>query len=325
MLTAQPDSGPALFHVVDEPPDTAPDYAGYYHRIDPAAAAIERSPAGTVLSLSETLPADVRPRSEFFVDWCTPNNVGDAIFARFTDTAEQPCWLVVAGGLNGRPIADHKRIRLMRLLVPHLQRATHTSISLAAQHQQSCRLTGDVLEQCPRPAVVLGRDGVVLAANGPAMTLLACADGLRIDHLGRLEAVAPEAHTTLVRRITMAAGSAGPTRSGARFAVPRPSGRSPYRVEVLPLGDAAAPAVLVAIVDPAGQPELHQQFWRQRFGLTATESTVAAALVHGHGLQSVADQLGVSLSTVRTHQQHIFQKTQTHRQAELVRLLLTSK
>lgn len=324
LLTARPDTGPIMFHMLDNSAEMVPSYGAYYHRIDPAAAAIERAPAGTVLTTDQVLPREVRPRDEFYVDWCIPNDIDDAIFARFSDTADQPCWLVVSGRRRARSITDDRRTRLMRLLVPHLQHATHTSISLAAQRQQSCQLAGDVLEQCPRPAVVLGRDGIVLAANGPAMTLLACADGLRIDHIGRLQVTADDAHTTLMRRISMASGAAGPVRSGAKLTVPRPSGRSPYLIEVLPLGDAAAPAVLVAIADPAGAPERHQQFWRQRFGLTGTEAAVAAAIVQGHGLQSVAEQLGVSLSTVRTHQQHIFQKTQTHRQAELVRLLLTS-
>ena len=42
----------------------------------------------------------------------------------------------------------------------------------------------------------------------------------------------------------------------------------------------------------------------------------------GHGLQSVADELRVTLSTARTHLQSVFEKTGTHRQAELVRLLI---
>jgi DNA-binding CsgD family transcriptional regulator len=40
-------------------------------------------------------------------------------------------------------------------------------------------------------------------------------------------------------------------------------------------------------------------------------------------LQSVADKMSVSISTVRIHLQRAFDKTATHRQAELVRLLLT--
>lgn len=306
LLTARPDSGPVMFHVLDNPAEMVPSYDTYYRHIDPAAAAITPVAAGTVLSMDQVLPGETRPHDEFFVDWCTPNDIGDAVFARFTDTTDLPCWLVVSGRRRTPSISDGEHLELMRLLVPHLQRATHTSICIAAPRRQSCQLAGDLLEQCPRPAAVLGRDGIVLAANGAAMTLLGRADGLGIDRIGRLAATA-----------------AGPIRSGAKFTVARPSGRSPYQVEVLPVGDVAAPAVLVAITDPAGRSAQQQRFWRRRFGLTAAEAAVAAAIVHGHGLQAVAEELGVSLSTVRTHQQHIFQKTQTHRQAELVRLLLT--
>jgi DNA-binding CsgD family transcriptional regulator len=43
----------------------------------------------------------------------------------------------------------------------------------------------------------------------------------------------------------------------------------------------------------------------------------------GDGLQSVAERMRVSLSTVRAHLQHVFEKTGTRRQAELARLLLS--
>ncbi|MGK6315737.1 LuxR C-terminal-related transcriptional regulator [Neorhizobium sp. DT-125] len=58
------------------------------------------------------------------------------------------------------------------------------------------------------------------------------------------------------------------------------------------------------------------------YRLTKAEAAVAVRITRGDGLQSVADALSLSLSTVRTHQQRVFEKTGTHRQAELVRLLL---
>jgi DNA-binding CsgD family transcriptional regulator len=57
------------------------------------------------------------------------------------------------------------------------------------------------------------------------------------------------------------------------------------------------------------------------FNLTEAESVVARSVQRGHGLHPVADELSVSLATVRAHLQHVFEKTGTHRQAELVRLL----
>jgi len=62
---------------------------------------------------------------------------------------------------------------------------------------------------------------------------------------------------------------------------------------------------------------------RRIYGLTRAESQVAMRVLNGDGLAPIAEELSVSLTTVRTHLQRIFDKTGTHRQAELVRLLLT--
>ena len=46
--------------------------------------------------------------------------------------------------------------------------------------------------------------------------------------------------------------------------------------------------------------------------------------LHGQGVKPIAQQLALSANTVRTHLHNIFTKTRTHRQAELVGLLLTT-
>ena len=61
---------------------------------------------------------------------------------------------------------------------------------------------------------------------------------------------------------------------------------------------------------------------RRLYGLTRAEAHVALAVLRGDGLQAAADALGVTLATVKTHLQHVFGKTGTQRQAELVNLLL---
>ena len=58
------------------------------------------------------------------------------------------------------------------------------------------------------------------------------------------------------------------------------------------------------------------------FGLTRRESEVALTIVAGHGLRAAAQQLGIALTTARTHLQHVFEKTNTRRQSELTSLIL---
>ena len=64
---------------------------------------------------------------------------------------------------------------------------------------------------------------------------------------------------------------------------------------------------------------------RATYGLTPAETRTAAALLdHGH-LAEVAAKLDISLATVRTLLQRTFDKTDTHSQAELVRLMLAHR
>jgi DNA-binding CsgD family transcriptional regulator len=79
--------------------------------------------------------------------------------------------------------------------------------------------------------------------------------------------------------------------------------------------------LMLADPNPVDQPSITTL--EELFGLTPAEATVAVRILSGRGLQSVAGDLGVTLSTVRIHLQRVFEKTDTHRQAELVRLLLT--
>jgi DNA-binding CsgD family transcriptional regulator len=58
---------------------------------------------------------------------------------------------------------------------------------------------------------------------------------------------------------------------------------------------------------------------RQLHGLTYAEAEIMGRLTVGARLAEIAEQLGISVETVRTHLKAIFTKTGTSRQAELVR------
>jgi DNA-binding CsgD family transcriptional regulator len=81
-------------------------------------------------------------------------------------------------------------------------------------------------------------------------------------------------------------------------------------------------AALVLIIDPELEPEPRAALLRLLYGLTKAEADVALLVLRGQGLTPIAEELSVSMTTVRTHLQHVFNKTDTHRQAELVRFLL---
>lgn len=64
------------------------------------------------------------------------------------------------------------------------------------------------------------------------------------------------------------------------------------------------------------------QSLQSRFGLTRAEARVVRRLAEGHSIKRIAEEFGVSVETARTHAKRAMQKTDTHRQAELVSLVL---
>jgi DNA-binding NarL/FixJ family response regulator len=57
------------------------------------------------------------------------------------------------------------------------------------------------------------------------------------------------------------------------------------------------------------------------YNLTRSEIRVLRAIAEVTGIPAVAEVLGVSEATVKTHLQHLFAKTGVNRQKDLVRLM----
>ena len=78
----------------------------------------------------------------------------------------------------------------------------------------------------------------------------------------------------------------------------------------------------IFVTDSDRNHDAPEDILKRLYGLTLTESKLALALLHGQGLQQAARQTDMKINTARTHLKHLFGKTGTKRQAELVRLLI---
>lgn len=214
----------------------------------------------------------------------------------------------------------------MGLLVPHLQQALRVQSSLVLVVSQQLG-TLRSLNRMAHGLVLFAENGAVLFANRAAERIAATEDGLTLA-AGSLCAMRRDENATLQHLINCAAGRAtGGLRESGTLTVTRPSARPPFVVHVVPTDTGAEefPTIgaMAVVVDIEQQPQDLASMLRNIYGLTRTESTVACQVMRGEGLQSVADTMSITLSTVRIHLQHNFEKTHTHRQAELARLLLT--
>lgn len=238
---------------------------------------------------------------------------------------EHPACFVIAAPRRDEPFLTTERAELVTALIPHLEQALRTEKQLEELKRDVTELTSAI--DCIHQAVlVVGPGAVVSHCNSSAFSLLHGADGLAVRS-DRLRAYRSDVDCALQRAVATALGMAdGGARCGTSVLCPRPSGEQAYVTHVFPFPasghrDGAQPRALIVIADPASRPQPPKEMLRKLFGLTNGESDVALRVARGQGLAPISDELSVSLATVKTHLQHVFDKTDTHRQAELVRLL----
>ncbi|MEY9102166.1 DNA-binding CsgD family transcriptional regulator/PAS domain-containing protein [Sinorhizobium fredii] len=97
-------------------------------------------------------------------------------------------------------------------------------------------------------------------------------------------------------------------------------------LKVLPIdGEArslfAAARAIILLSEVARPRSPRWQLLQQTFLLTRAQAHLAARLATGESLEDSADALGIAKETARTQLKSIFEKTETHRQSELVALL----
>jgi DNA-binding CsgD family transcriptional regulator len=81
-------------------------------------------------------------------------------------------------------------------------------------------------------------------------------------------------------------------------------------------------AAVAFVADPDRAIDIPDATLAELYHLTPAESAVVRELVLGRSVEEIAERLGIALSTARTHIKRILSKTETRRQADLIRLIL---
>jgi DNA-binding CsgD family transcriptional regulator/PAS domain-containing protein len=173
--------------------------------------------------------------------------------------------------------------------------------------------------------VLLDGAGSLLFANVRADRLLDTGDGLR--RLGTtLGATAFEDAVRLQTAIGMAlqadsgCGTAPPVMLRRQHG--RPIVALVVRCPATP-SQLCDPAALVYLLDPDTDTDRLIGPVCEGYGLTVAESQLVRSLVSGATLTEAAELQRIRPDTARTYLKQVFAKTGTHRQAELVRIMLS--
>jgi len=302
------------------PSDAMDSYVDYYRNVDYVLDAVEHGPVGLVRG-GEALIA-LNAKSEFNADWMRPHKMDDGLFVRLTDGEFPTCFLVAAPHRT-QEFGTPDRVKLVNALIPHLQQALRTQNSITDLVMEASDLA-EAIDGMRHAVLVVGFGATVVHLNSAAEKLLAGRNGPTVRDSSLC--VAPSsADAELKRSVGAALGpSSARAKVGNSFLCQRLSGGRPYVVHVTPFTarDNGSARALVVVVDPNDDAGPSAHLLRKLFGLTIAEADVARLVAGGHGLGPIADDLALSMATVKTHLQRVFTKTDTHRQAELVRLLM---
>jgi len=182
----------------------------------------------------------------------------------------------------------------------------------------------NALDLIGRPAIALDRFGLVLGANQAAEAIFD--DDFRVRNR-RLSASDPRANRDLRaladRLMSTSENEPLPTLS----IVLRRPGKSATIGRVLPVHAAArnpflGARALLVFSRVKVRARLSASNLGGIFGLTPTEARLAISLAEGHSLELFAHEHKVSVTTARNQLKAVFLKTDTHKQSELVALLL---
>lgn len=284
------------------PADVGKSYAEHYYRLDYVLAGVGNSPVGAVRTGTELIAP--RTNSEFYNDWLRPNELKDGLFVGLT-SGQRPSCLIVAAPRRTESFDTSERMKLMSGLVPHLRQALRTQEKLAALTNSAVELAG-ALEVVRHGILIVAGEHLVINLNSAAERILRSEDGLCIRS-GRIAATTAHVEQELHRAINDAlVGERSAIRTGRSLSCIRRSGERPYVIHVLPSHRRNAdeplrqPTALVLIIDPEDEPEPAAALLRRLYQLTEAEAQVALHVMHGANLKQIAQELSVSVTTVRT-------------------------
>ena len=271
------------------------------------------------------LTADVIDRQEFltsrlWLEWSRPQGIVDMVVAPIERQGRRTTLFGVFR-LEEHGLGDEDVARRLGLVVPHVRRAFLIDRTVDRARLDAASFA-DTLDGLAAAVLLVDDSGQVVHANRAG---LAFAGASRPD-AGRMALADRAGGRELVKAVAEAvAGREGRGRSlvldaadgDGHVAHTLPLAAGTRRLAGARYDAAAALFVLPAARDVASAPEVVAR----TFDLTPGELRVLLSIIDSGGVPETAEALGIGEATVKTHLHRIFGKTETRRQADLVRLM----
>ena len=314
-----------LIHAFGIEPHYVDLYLERYAKLDPTTAPMFQLETDDIASLTDLLPPSAFANSVFNREWLEPQGFVDLLQASLEKSPTDFVRLFFLRKSESGIVSGSMRERL-RLIVPHIRRAVLVG-QMVDRAAAEAATFGNALDGIGAGLFFVDASGRIVHANTSGQDMLA-QGVLARGSSGKLASYDTSAVQGLdeIFGITES-GDADEPRGGAVPLTARDGEH--YVAHVLPLtagsrrqAGASSEAIAAVFVKKAAlnmpSPlDIIAKFYK----LTPTELRVLFAIVQVGGVPDVAQSMGISPSTVKTHLRRLFAKTGTDRQADLVKLV----
>jgi DNA-binding CsgD family transcriptional regulator len=262
--------------------------------------------------------------SSYYREWAEPQGLFDVLAIGLVRDGNMLGSIGMGRHRAAGAITDED-IAAARIFVPHLQRAIAISRIFELKSLEA-ELLGEVLDTIGTPSFVVDECLTILHANTAGETTLKHGDPLyQMDGILRVKRYGSK---NVLRKVVEEATTPASMQSSNGRGVPitHLDGRI-SALHILPLSNSPRNYHLAtrgkAVLFLAGFQEREKAsktVATQAYNFTKAEAKVFDLVADGVSVSQAAHLLGVKKSTIRTHLLHVFSKTGTHRQADIVRL-----
>ena len=314
-----------LIHAFGIEPHYLDLYLERYAKLDPTTALMFQLETDDVASLTDLLPPSEFANSFFNREWLEPQGFVDLLQASLEKSPTDFVRLFFLRKREGGMVDGLMRERL-RLIVPHIRRAVLVG-QMVDRAAAEAATFGNALDGIGAGLFFVDAGGRIVHANTSGQDMLE-QGVLARGSSGKLASYDTSSVQGLDEIFGIAeSGDADEPRGGAVPLTARDGEH--YVAHVLPLttgsrrqAGASSEAIAAVFVKKAAlnmpSPlDIIAKFYK----LTPTELRVLFAIVQVGGVPDVAQSMGISPSTVKTHLRRLFAKTGTDRQADLVKLV----
>ncbi|MGG5823879.1 helix-turn-helix transcriptional regulator [Falsiroseomonas sp. HW251] len=283
--------------------------------INPFLPLVMVQPIDRALVASRDYGLEALHATRYYREYVRPRGLRDLIGYRVTDEGDTfGNWVLITG--EDRDVLTPAEIAGVELVAPHIRRAVEISQVLGAQ-----RIAADsyraALDEIDAAVLIIDGQSRPTYANPRAEREVAGGAVLRLQD-GRVRGASDAAERALRR----AAGEDARRPGGIEASLVGADGEERLLFAVgLDIGGAGEGAdwpTLLVLRTPRDDTRNPVAIAARSFGLTPAQVQVLAFLTQGHTPDGIAEILGVSVATVRSHLADLFAKSGTSRQAELV-------